>query len=148
MMLFINVIFLSFSFLFFCGHAYDIRSSQAKGRIRAAAGVYTTAMATLDLSHICNLCCSLWQCWILNSQSQAGDRSHILMETSQVLNLLSHNGNSECGFSIGETFTLSLVLMFFPREISHFLLGLVCLYSGGFVWFRLWTQDPNIKASP
>ena len=62
MMLFINVIFLSFSFLFFFGHAYDIRSSQAKGRIRAAAGVYTTAMATLDLSHICNLCCSLWQC--------------------------------------------------------------------------------------
>ena len=27
---------------------------------------YTTATATLDLSSVCDLRCSLWQCWILN----------------------------------------------------------------------------------
>ena len=36
--------------------------------------------------------------WILNPLSQARDQTHVLMDTSRVLNLLSHNGNS--GFSI------------------------------------------------
>ena len=46
-------------------------SSQPRDWIGAAAVAYTTAMATLDLSHICNLCCSLRQHWILNPLSQA-----------------------------------------------------------------------------
>ena len=54
---------------------------------------YTTATATPDLSHICDLCCSLRT--ILNPLSEARDGTHILMDTSQVLNLLSHNGNSQ-----------------------------------------------------
>ena len=37
-------------------------SSWAGGGIRAAAEAYPTAIATLDLSRICDLCCSLWQC--------------------------------------------------------------------------------------
>ena len=37
-------------------------STQARGQIGAAAGAYTTATATLDLSHICDLCPSLQQC--------------------------------------------------------------------------------------
>ena len=52
------------------------------GGIRAAASAYTTATATLDLTHICNLCCSLWQPWILNQLSKARDQTHILTETS------------------------------------------------------------------
>ena len=36
---------------------------------------------------------SLWQSWILNPFSETRDWSHILMDTSHVLNLLSHNGN-------------------------------------------------------
>ena len=55
-----------------------------------------TATATPDLSHICDLCLSLWQCLILNPLSEARDGTHIFMDTGQVLNLLSHNGNSEC----------------------------------------------------
>ena len=31
---------------------------------------YTTAMASSDLSQTCILCCSLWQCWILNPLSK------------------------------------------------------------------------------
>ena len=56
---------------------------------------YATATARWDLSHICDLCCSLWQCQILHPLSEARDRTRILTETSQVLNPLSHNGNSE-----------------------------------------------------
>ena len=45
---------------------------------------YTTATATLDLSLIFNLHHSLWQCQILNPLSEARDRAHILIGTSQV----------------------------------------------------------------
>ena len=56
---------------------------------------YTTATATPDPSHICDLCCSLWQCGILNPPSEARDRTCILMDTTWVLNPLSHSGNSQ-----------------------------------------------------
>ena len=55
---------------------------------------YTTATATPDPSHVCNLHHSLWQCQILNQLSEARDRTHILMDTSRVFNPLSYNGNS------------------------------------------------------
>ena len=42
---------------------------------------YTTATATPDPSRIYDLHHSLWQCWILNSLSEVGDRTHILMDT-------------------------------------------------------------------
>ena len=46
---------------------------------------YTTATAMPDLSHICDLHYSSWQCWILNSLKEARDRTHVLMDTSQIL---------------------------------------------------------------
>ena len=54
---------------------------------------YTTATAMPDLNHICDLCCSSWQCQILNPLSKARDQTCILMDTSWVLNPLSHNRN-------------------------------------------------------
>ena len=54
---------------------------------------YTTATAMLDLSCICDLRCSLQQHWILNSLSEARDQTLIFMDTSWVLNPLSHHGN-------------------------------------------------------
>ena len=53
---------------------------------------YTTATATLDLSHICDLLGSLWQHRILNPLSEARDRTRIFMETF-ILNPLSHSKN-------------------------------------------------------
>ena len=53
-----------------------------------------TATATQDPSLICNLHHSSWHCQILNLLSEARDGTHILMDTSQVNNLLSHNRNS------------------------------------------------------
>ena len=70
-------------------------SSQARSQIELQLLAYTTATATWDLSRICSLCHSLQQCWILNPQSKARDRTCILRETvSRVLDLLSHNGNA------------------------------------------------------
>ena len=62
---------------------------------------YITGTATRDLSRICNLHHSLWQCRILNPQIEARDGTHSLMDTSWVLNPLSYNENSLfCLFSI------------------------------------------------
>ena len=47
---------------------------------------YATITATLDLSHIYNLCHSLKQRQILNPLSKARNQTCIFMDTSQVLN--------------------------------------------------------------
>ena len=46
--------------------------------------VYTTAVATSDLSSICNLHHSSWQCQILNPLIKARDQTHNLMVPSQI----------------------------------------------------------------
>ena len=55
---------------------------------------YVTATATSEPSSLCDPHCSSWQHRILNPLSEARDRTHSLMDTSQVLNPLSHNWNS------------------------------------------------------
>ena len=55
---------------------------------------HTRATATQDPSHICDLHHISRQHQILNPLSKARDQTCIFMETSQVLHLLSHNGNS------------------------------------------------------
>ena len=42
---------------------------------------YTEATAMLDLSHVCNLYCSLQQQQNLDALSKSRDWTHILMET-------------------------------------------------------------------
>ena len=56
---------------------------------------YATATAMPDQSHVCDLHHSSWHRQILNLLSETRDQTRILMDTSQVLNLLSHNGNSQ-----------------------------------------------------
>ena len=56
--------------------------------------VYTTATAIPDLSHTCDLFHRSQQHRILNPLSEARDPTHILLDTSRVVNLSSHNGNS------------------------------------------------------
>ena len=55
---------------------------------------YATVTVMTDLSHICDLGRSLWQCQILNPLSEARDQTLILTDTSRVLNPLSNSGNS------------------------------------------------------
>ena len=45
---------------------------------------YTTATATPDLNHICDLCCSLQQHHILNPLNKARDQTRILMDIMSV----------------------------------------------------------------
>ena len=53
-----------------------------------------TAIATWDPSHVCSPQHISLQHWILYSLSKARVQTRILMDTSWVLNLLSHNENS------------------------------------------------------
>ena len=87
-------LFVLFCFFFLRPHLWHIEVPWARSWIRAVAEACTTVIEMQDLSLICDLHSSLWQCWMLNSLSKARDWTHILMETSQVLNLLSYNGNS------------------------------------------------------
>ena len=56
-------------------------SFQARGQIGAAAEAYITAMATPDMSHICDLYHSLQQIRILNPLNEVRDQTCILTET-------------------------------------------------------------------
>ena len=67
---------------------------------------YNIATATPGPSCNCELHCSFRQCQILNLLTEARDPTHILINTSPVLNPLSHNGNSQkvvltLGFKFG-----------------------------------------------
>ena len=55
---------------------------------------YTTASATQDPSHICDLHHSSQQCWILNPLTKARDQTCIFMDTSRDPNPLSHDRDS------------------------------------------------------
>ena len=57
------------------------RSSQAKDQIEPADGDYAIAMATPDLSCICDIHCGLWQCGILSPLSKSKYQTHVLTET-------------------------------------------------------------------
>ena len=67
----------------------------ARGQIRpAAAGLHCSHNNAGSELHLCDLCHSLRQLRILNELGKARDGTHILMDSSWILNLLSHNGNS------------------------------------------------------
>ena len=80
-------------FFFFSGPWHlEIPGLGVKSELQLPA--YTTATATQDLSHVCDVHGSLQQPWILNPLSEAKDQIRILMDTSRILNPLSHQGNS------------------------------------------------------
>ena len=73
-----------FVFFFFKGCICGIWKLLGQVKLELQSPAYTTAIATPDLSSICNLHHSSWQCQILNPLSSARDRTHILMDTSWV----------------------------------------------------------------
>ena len=84
-------------FFFFLGpHLWPMEVSRLGVESQVQLLAYTTATATLDQAtsatstKVCSIVGSL-----LSPLSGARDRTFFLMETSQVLNALSHNGNSK-----------------------------------------------------
>ena len=89
--------FFVFGFLFACflgSHLWRMETPRLGVKLDLQLPAYTTATAVRDLSCVCDLHPSSQQCQILNPLSEARDRTCILMDIRQVLNQLSHNGNS------------------------------------------------------
>ena len=82
--------------LFFLGpHLRHMEVPRLEVKSEMQLQAYSTATAMWNLSHVCKLHYNSQQHWILNPLSEATDLTHILIDTSQVCNPLSHNGNSE-----------------------------------------------------
>ena len=87
---------LFFAFLWPYLQHMEVPGLEAEPELQLLA--YTTATATPDPSHNCDLHHSLWQCWILNPLSGAGIEPTSSRTLCRVLNLLSHNRNSRTPF--------------------------------------------------
>ena len=128
-LLWINVYldFLPPPFFCFCratSAAYG--NSQARVKLELQLPAYIIAPATRDPSHICNLHNSSLQRQFLNPLTKIRDRTYNLTDTSQVCNLLSHNGNSILPILLIELFAfliLSCMSCFVYFEISTFLVS-------------------------
>ena len=76
---------LFFIYFFFLGwHLWHMEVPKLGVESELQLLTYTTATKMPDSSHVCDLHCNSQQCQILNLLSKAGDRTHILMDTSKV----------------------------------------------------------------
>ena len=84
--------------LFFCFDllfkAAPVAYGSSRLGVESELQLLATATTMPDLSCVCILLCSLQQCWILNPLHKPRDQTHILMGSIQILNPVSHNGNS------------------------------------------------------
>ena len=81
---FFNLIYLLFLFLGL--HLRHMEVPRLGAQIRVQLPAHTTATVMRDPSHICDLCHSSQQCWILNPLSKTRDGTLIFMDTNQVHN--------------------------------------------------------------
>ena len=117
-----------FIFCFLGLHLRHMEDPKLGAELELLLLVYTTATATWDLSHICNLYHSSQQHWILNLLSKARDRTCILMDTCQVHHLVSHHGNSQNRFNGGKNSQSSIqARLYFCDELWE--PGLVLQYQ-------------------
>ena len=96
--LILKIIWVSFLFSFLGSHLQHMEVYRVGVKLELQLPVYATATATPDPSHVFTLCHSSWWFWILNRLSKARDRTHKLMDTSQVLNPVSNDGNPQVSF--------------------------------------------------
>ena len=73
-----------FFFYFLWPHLQHMEISRLGVQSELQLPAYTTATAMPDLSLVCDLHHSLWQCWILNPLSKARDQTCVLMHTTWV----------------------------------------------------------------
>ena len=72
------------SFVFSGPHPGHVEAPRLGVQSELLLTAYTTATAMLDPSRVCELHHSSWQCQILNSLSEARDRTRVLMDASWV----------------------------------------------------------------
>ena len=84
--------------LFFAFYAEPAAYGSSRLGVESELQLPATATTVQDPSHICNLCHSLWQHWILNPLSEARDRTHILMDASRVCYRWAARGTRFCFF--------------------------------------------------
>ena len=82
------------SFFFLGPHLWHMEVPRLQVQLELQLLAYATATATQDLSRVCRLHHSSQPQQMFNPLSEARDQTCVLMDTSQVLNPLSHNGNS------------------------------------------------------
>ena len=82
--LFIFFIFYFYFLVFLRLHPWHIEVPRVGVKLKLQLLAFTTVTSMPDPSWVCNLHCSLWQCWILSPLSKARDQTRILMDTSWV----------------------------------------------------------------
>ena len=90
----ILVLFFFFLFLIFGLHLSHLEVPRVGAESELQLPAHTTATATPDLSHVCDLYCNSQLRWILNPLSETRNQMCILMDTSWVHNPVSHSRNS------------------------------------------------------
>ena len=96
---FIDLYICVYIYLFILGpHLWHMEVPRLGVKSEQWLPAYTTARATPHSSYIYDLHLTLQQRWILNPLREARDQTHILMDSSQVLNWLSHSGNSAVAY--------------------------------------------------
>jgi len=109
---------------------------------------YSTSTAMPDPSCLCDLCYSLWQRQILNPLSEARDRTHILMDISQVLNPWATTETPEAGNSDHRRHICQRPLTPEMARFSHSLsdsLGTIALLHGVLIW-KHWPSGSSVRA--
>ena len=81
--------------LFLGPHPWHLEVPMLDVKSELQLQAYATATEMQDPNHICDLHHSSWPYQTLNPLSEARDWICVLMDTSWVLNPLSHSGNSE-----------------------------------------------------
>ena len=82
------------SFVFLGSHPQHMEVPMLGAKLQLHLLAYTTATASQDLSCVCDLHHSSWQCQILNPLSEARNRTCNLMVPSWIRFLLRHDRNS------------------------------------------------------
>ena len=77
LMIVIHLFFLNF---FFRAHLCHMEVPKLDFELELQLLAYTKITATWDLTCLCDICCSLRQCWKLNLLIEARDLIHIIMD--------------------------------------------------------------------
>ena len=91
---------------------------------------YTTATATQNLSHVCDLYHSSWQCWIPNPLSKARDLTHIFTDISWICFLCAIKGTPKFNFWCHLWLLVIWSILFNFHIFVNFLFFLLLLTSG------------------